>query len=320
LLDRHRAGEHLHLADGDFVEAFEALALRQRHMDQFGVHALDVGQHQQLLDAGVIPHIAVQLGIGLAPLAGGLAEQGDIEQVCFAGIGDGGLSGCDGGGNQMRLDGVGVDAVIQLGQRAVEVPCQRQATIFVFFEPLEFLYEVELEFNGNPGGELEGNVLVGVGAAVAASTGREAHRTGFFDPLLGREDEAVQPRLHPNPVEFDGIKTRVVEPLPDSEELHGIAIAQPVADHVVRVIWVLEPGDVGQADRVLPAPRKHGDVGAQNLDGAFSGFAHGVDPSADRAPVSSNARECAMGNAGASPSTRHLDGCMIQRANWFKDT
>lgn len=80
--------KHLHLADGDFVEAFEALALRQRHMDQFGVHALDVGQHQQLLDAGIVTHVAVQLGVGVAPLLGGLAEQGDIEQAGFAGIGN----------------------------------------------------------------------------------------------------------------------------------------------------------------------------------------------------------------------------------------
>ncbi len=66
---------------------------------------------------------------------------------------------------------------------------------------------------------------MGVSAAVAASARREAHRSGFFDPLLGREDEAVQSRLHPNPVEFDGIKIRVIEPLPDSEELHRIATA-----------------------------------------------------------------------------------------------
>jgi hypothetical protein len=199
--------------------------LRQRHIDQFSVHTFDVGQYQQLLDAGVIAHVALQLGVGVAPLFGGEAEQGDIEQIGFAGIGDGRLRRRDCGGDQMRLDGVGVDAVVELGQGAVEVPGQRQAAALVFLEALEFLDEVELELDRNPGSELEGDVLVGVGAAVAASARREAYRSGFFDPPLGREDEAVQPRLHPNPVEFDGIETGVVETFPDAEELHGVAIA-----------------------------------------------------------------------------------------------
>ena len=54
-----------------------------------------------------------------------------------------------------------------------------------------------------------------------------------------------------NPVEFDGIKSGVVEPFPDAEELHGVAVAQPVADDVVRVVGVFVFGDVGQANDVL---------------------------------------------------------------------
>jgi len=42
----------------------------------------------------------------------------------------------------------------------------------------------------------------------------EDYRAGFFNPLFGCEDKAVQTGLHSNPVEFDGIKTRVVEPFP----------------------------------------------------------------------------------------------------------
>jgi hypothetical protein len=35
------------------------------------------------------------------------------------------------------------------------------------------------------------------------------------------EDEAVQPGLHSNPVEFDGIISRVVEPFPGAKKFHG---------------------------------------------------------------------------------------------------
>ncbi len=49
---------------------------------------------------------------------------------------------------------------------------------------------------------------------------------------FGGEDEAVQPGLLSNPVEFDGIKIGVVEPLPDAEELNGVAVSQPVPNQV----------------------------------------------------------------------------------------
>ena len=42
--------------------------------------------------------------------------------------------------------------------------------------------------------------------------------------------------LHSNPVEFDGIKTWMVEPLTDSEKLNCVAAAKSVSDHVVCVI------------------------------------------------------------------------------------
>ena len=42
---------------------------------------------------------------------------------------------------------------------------------------------------------------------------------GLPDPLFRRENETVEPGLFSNPVELDGIKIRVVELLPDAEEL-----------------------------------------------------------------------------------------------------
>ena len=49
-------------------------------------------------------------------------------------------------------------------------------------------------------------------------------------------------RLHSNPVEFDGIKTGVVDLLPEAEELKCVAVAQPVANQVVAGGRVLVAG------------------------------------------------------------------------------
>jgi hypothetical protein len=68
----------------------------------------------------------------------------------------------------MCLDCVGVDAVVELGQGAIQVPCERQAIAFILLEALELLDEVELELDGYPGGKLKGNVLVRVRTAVTS--------------------------------------------------------------------------------------------------------------------------------------------------------
>ena len=77
--------------------------------------------------------------------------------------------------------------------------------------------EVELELNGYPRCELESDVPVAKRAAVSTGVGNDADGPSFFDPLFGGQREAVQARLHFNPVEFHGIKIRVVETFPDAQ-------------------------------------------------------------------------------------------------------
>ena len=99
--------------------------MRQLHVDEFGVHVFNIGQHQQLFDCGIVAHVAVHLGVGVTPLFGGLAEQGYIEHVRFVGVDDDGLRGGHCGGYQVRFNGVGVDMVVELGQGAIQIPCKR---------------------------------------------------------------------------------------------------------------------------------------------------------------------------------------------------
>ena len=177
-----------------------------------------------MLQRGVIPYVALGVGVSVAPLLGGLAEKGDVQQIRLLGVNEGGLCLGDRGRDEGIADGVGVDAIVDLGQGALKVPIELQAVVFVVFEPLEFFDEVELELRAEPRAELEGDVFVGKGAAIAASAGDQATRAGAVDPLFGGEVEAVLAGLIFNSLEFDGIENGVIDAFSDAEKEDGILV------------------------------------------------------------------------------------------------
>ena len=63
------------------------------------------------------------------------------------------------GRDEVRLDGIGVNAVVELGKGAIEIPREGKSAVFVLLEPLEFLDQVEFEFDGDPRGEFKGDAL-----------------------------------------------------------------------------------------------------------------------------------------------------------------
>lgn len=105
-----------------------------------------------------------------------------------------------------------------------------------------------------------------------STLGNQSNGAGRINPALGRQNEAVQPRLFSNPIEFDGIKIRVVQPLPHTEEFNRVPISQPVLDEVIRSLTVLVTGDVRETDAVLLLPGQNGDYRALNIDSGLSGF------------------------------------------------
>jgi hypothetical protein len=66
--------QRLHLADGNGIEPLESISLGHLHVDELCVHAFYIRENQELLDGGVVAHIAVELGVGVAPLLRRLAE------------------------------------------------------------------------------------------------------------------------------------------------------------------------------------------------------------------------------------------------------
>jgi hypothetical protein len=208
LLQSRERREGLHLADRDSVELSESFAGGEALTDQFGVDTLQVGQHEELFEAGMVPHVAVEVGILPAPLHRRDAEQGRVKQVSLTGIDERHLLVGDFLGDQVLLDCVGVDAVVQLGQRAVQAPIGGKLPGLLLLEPLELLDQIELELDGDPRGELERDVLVGVGAAVPPGLGGDADGAGPLDPQLGREGKAVRSVWSPIPSNSTGLRAR----------------------------------------------------------------------------------------------------------------
>ena len=64
--------------------------------DGHGVQAFEVGEDDELLQRGMGAEVSLGTGIGVALLFGGLAEEGDVEQIRLAGIDGDGLRLGDG--------------------------------------------------------------------------------------------------------------------------------------------------------------------------------------------------------------------------------
>lgn len=86
------------------------------------IHVFYGCEHQQLFKRGIFTNVALEIWIGVAPLLGGLDEECYIEQSCLGGIRDNCLCSSDCGGDEVGSYGIRVDAVIELGKCADQVP------------------------------------------------------------------------------------------------------------------------------------------------------------------------------------------------------
>lgn len=74
------------------------------------------------------------------------------------------------------------------------------------------------------------------------------NRTRLLDPSLGCEGEAVKARFFFKPVEFGGFKISVIQLLPNTQKLNGVAVSEPSTDQIIGSHCVLVAGDVCDAD------------------------------------------------------------------------
>ena len=87
-----------------------------------------------------------------------------------------------------------------------------------------------------------------------------------FGACEGGIDKPVEPGLLFNSIEFDGIKTGMVDLLPEAKEFDSVAVSEPVGDQVVRALRVFVAGDVGQADVILVVDAGEADFAGEHFD------------------------------------------------------
>jgi hypothetical protein len=72
-----------------------------------------------------------------------------------------------------------------------------------------------------------------------------------------------EPRVLSNPIEFDGIKIRVVELLPYAKAFDRVPTSHRILDDVVGSFAVFVPRNVGQTDEIGLLPRQNGYGGSE---------------------------------------------------------
>lgn len=121
--------------------------MRYALANQFGVDALQICKHDQLLQAGFISDVALGVQMRLPPFFCRDSKQRNIQHVCFVGV-------CITlplrrhiWRDQHIFDRIGVYPVIDLCQCPVEVPAQRESAVLIIFQPLIILDDIQLEFS-----------------------------------------------------------------------------------------------------------------------------------------------------------------------------
>ena len=190
-----------------------------------GIKALEICDDDKLLKRRMVADVAFGIGMGIAPLLRGLAKEGDIEQVGFVGIDERclGLGECR---RQERfLDRVRMDAVIDLGQSALEVPIELEAVVLILLEAAKFFDQIDFELGADPHTKFEGDVGMRKRAPIPPSGSFEANGVGFFNPLFNADLVAIQASLAFNCGEFAIIKSGIEDGLPYAKELHGVPVS-----------------------------------------------------------------------------------------------
>ena len=151
-------GEDAHLLDGDFVQFLQALRLRDAVIDHDGVDVLHVGNADELVDCGVVALVAFERWIGGLLLLVRHTEEGHVQHICLTRVDDVHLRARDRGGNEVLLNGIRVNAIVDLRQ----LPLCRPADQFLFFrlETLIVRYQIKFELYRYPRRKFKGDVMM----------------------------------------------------------------------------------------------------------------------------------------------------------------
>ena len=94
--------------------------------------------------------------------------------------------------------------------------------------------------------EVDGPMAVSIFRNLFPATPRPPETSG-----LQGQRKAVQTTLVSNSIEFDGIKIRIIELLPNAKKFNGIPVTHPVLDDVVASLRIAVPGNIRQRDKIF---------------------------------------------------------------------
>jgi hypothetical protein len=110
-------------------------------------------------------------------------------------------------------------------------------------------------------------------AAIATGAGDQALGPRALRPRFDGQEETVPASFISNSLEFEGIKTRVVNLLPDAKEEHCVLVFQPLFDEGAAALEI--PHHVGERNIVAVLLGDDCDGRALNCNSGRFGFAHG---------------------------------------------
>ena len=173
-----------------------------------GINIFHIWEADEFVDGGIVTDITFQLRIGLAPLLGSHAKHGHVEHVSFLSINNARLRRGYFFWYQMSLDGIGMYAIIDFRKFALGSPTN--LLLFLGFQALEFHHQIKLKLNRNPVCKLKGDVWAGIGTTIAPCLWDESYGTCCLNPLWWWEGEGIQTCLTSKPLEFEGVKIRII--------------------------------------------------------------------------------------------------------------
>ena len=119
--------------------------MRYALANQFGVDALQICKHDQLLQAGFVPDIAFGVRMRLPPFFCRDSKQRNVQYIRFVGV----CITLPLRGHVRRdqhiFDRIGVHPVVDFCQRPIEIPAQRETAVLIVFQPLIVLNNIQLE-------------------------------------------------------------------------------------------------------------------------------------------------------------------------------
>ena len=80
--------------------------------------------------------------------------------------------------NQIFLNGIRMNLVVDFGDYPIYIPFKGYFAVFVSFQTLIVLNDVQLEFSGNPRGKFKSNILVNIRPAITTRLRGGAYSVG----------------------------------------------------------------------------------------------------------------------------------------------